>query len=191
MPEATGTSLPRVLLIGDSITKGYGPEVEKLLNGKAYVARVCTSKAVGDPALPKQLAAFLTETNFDVIHFNVGMHGWAYSEDEYKRYLPELLGEIRKDAPNAKLIWANTTPVRKDTSPGPTNDRIHARNAIADEFFLSQGVQIDDLNALMTPHADLHTDDVHFKASGYAIAAADVAQQISKLLPTPTTQPAK
>ena len=37
IPDANETKLPRVLLIGDSITGGYGPEVEEALKGKASV----------------------------------------------------------------------------------------------------------------------------------------------------------
>ena len=40
-----------VLLLGNSITRGYHPKVEKLLEGKAYVGRLSGSKSVGDPAL--------------------------------------------------------------------------------------------------------------------------------------------
>jgi hypothetical protein len=60
---------------------------------------------------------------FDVVHFNNGMHGWAYSEEEYGRALPGLLQVIRKCAPNAKLIWANTTPVRSGEGMRDFNER--------------------------------------------------------------------
>jgi hypothetical protein len=182
-PNSNNHDLPRVALIGDSITRAYYAAVETKLKGKAYCARIATSKAVGDPALPAQLATFLSEAKFDVVHFNIGMHGWVYSEDEYRRYLPELLAAIRKSAPGAKLIWASTTPVRADKSPGPTNARIAARNQIAKEFFEKQGIPIDDLNTRIAPHPELHKDDVHFNEEGSAILAAQVAESITKLLP--------
>jgi hypothetical protein len=182
-PNSNSHDLPRVVLIGDSITRAYYAAVETNLKGKAYCARIATSKATGDPALPAQLAVFLSEAKFDVVHFNIGMHGWGYSEDEYRKYLPELLSAIRKAAPGAKLIWASTTPVRTDKSPGPSNDRIGARNRIAREFFEKQGIAIDDLGGLMSTHQDLHKDDVHFNDEGSAILAAQVARSIEKLLP--------
>ena len=40
LPNTNSHDLPRVLLIGDSITRGYGPRVEADLKGKAYVGRV-------------------------------------------------------------------------------------------------------------------------------------------------------
>jgi hypothetical protein len=183
MPNMNRSDLPRVLLVGDSITRAYFKGVEQNLRGKAYCARVATSKAVGDPALKMELHVFLSEAKFDVVHFNIGMHGWDYSEDEYQRYLPELLKVIRKDAPGAKLIWASTTPVRKDQVPGPTNDRIRARNAIAQKYFSHERIPIDDLSTLMIAHPDMHSDDVHFNSEGVSIQANQVALEIEKLLP--------
>src|SRR5258705_13861017 len=76
--HANETNLPRVLLIGDSITRDYYPEVEKHLVGKAYVARLATSRFLTDPVLAKEIALVLEGTKFDVIHFNNGMHGWPH-----------------------------------------------------------------------------------------------------------------
>ena len=183
MPNMNRQDLPRVLLIGDSITRAYYKGVEENLRGMAYCARIATSKAVGDPALTMELRAFLSEAKFDVIHFNVGMHGWDYSEDEYRKYLPELLKVIRKNAPEAKLIWASTTLVRKDQDRGPTNARIRARNALAQKYFTRERIPIDDLSTLMAAHQDLHSDDVHFNSEGAALQAKQVALEIEKFLP--------
>ena len=102
-----------MLLIGDSITKGYYPQVAEKLKGKASVARLATSKSLGDPVLLAEVALVLDQCRFDVVHFNNGMHGWGYSEEEYGKAFPELVATIRKHAPKAKLIWATTTPVRR------------------------------------------------------------------------------
>lgn len=185
MPNSTKNDLPRVLLIGDSITRGYFKEVEQSLKGKAYCARIATSKAIGDPALPAQLSTFLSEAKFDVIHFNIGMHGWDYSEDEYQQYLPEVLAVLRKGAPHAKLIWASTTPVRKDANPGPSNDRIRARNAIAQKYFAKERIPVDDLYTLMATRPELHSDDVHFSSAGTSMLAQQVAKEIEKVLKRP------
>src|SRR5580658_9892873 len=73
--HANETNLPRVLLIGDSIVRDYYPEVEKHLAGKAFVARLATSRFVADPVLLKEIALVLDNTKFDIVHFNNGMHG--------------------------------------------------------------------------------------------------------------------
>src|SRR6266853_2664666 len=64
--HANQTNLPRVLLIGDSITRAYYPEVEKHLEGKAYVARLATSRFVADPVRLKEIALVLDGAKFDV-----------------------------------------------------------------------------------------------------------------------------
>src|SRR6266550_1322543 len=110
--HANETNLPRVLLIGDSIARDYYPEVEKHLAGKAFVARLATSRFLADPVLLKEIELVLNEAKFDVIQFNNGMHGWQHSEAEYRNGLPKLIKTIRAHAPQARLIWANTTPLR-------------------------------------------------------------------------------
>src|SRR5258706_5324892 len=82
--HANETNLPSVLLIGDSIARECYPEVEKRLAGKAFVARLATSRFVSDPVLSKEIELVLDQAKFDVIHFNNGMHGWQHSEAEYQ-----------------------------------------------------------------------------------------------------------
>ena len=112
IPGANKTDLPHVLLIGNSITRGYYGKVEAALKEKAYVGRLSNSQSEGDPPLIEELAVVLKNTKFDVIHFNNGLHGFDYTEEEYDKSFPKLIKIIRKYAPKAKLIWANTTPVR-------------------------------------------------------------------------------
>src|SRR6478752_2404052 len=49
--NANKTDKPAVLIIGDSISKGYGGTVEKSLAGKAYMARLSTSRGICHPVL--------------------------------------------------------------------------------------------------------------------------------------------
>ena len=90
LSHANETNLPRVLLIGDSITRAYYPEVEKYLEGKAYVGRLSSSAFISDPVLLKQIEMVLSQYKFDVIHFNNGMHGWQHSEKEYEQGLSKI-----------------------------------------------------------------------------------------------------
>lgn len=59
--HANETNFPRVLLIGDSITRDYYPEVEKRLSDRAFVARLTTSRFVGDPVLLKEIELVLDQ----------------------------------------------------------------------------------------------------------------------------------
>ncbi len=187
--HANETNLPRVLLIGDSISRDYYPEVEKRLAGKAYVGRLSSSAFVADPVLLQQIKTTLASTRFDVIHFNNGMHGWQHTESEYRQAFPELLEAIHQCAPNAKLIWASTTPLKNSPTTPPkhsteaTDERIAARNSIALEFVQAKGIPVDDLYSLMRGHPEYHSDNVHFNNQGVAVEAAQVAAQIEPLLP--------
>jgi hypothetical protein len=184
--HANETNLPRVLLIGDSITRAYYPEVETKLAGKAYVGRLSSSAFISDPVLLKQIEMVLSEYKFDVIHFNNGMHGWQHGEKEYEQAFPKFLKTIQKYAPNAKLIWANTTPLKVSptfpASDQATDERIAARNVIALKFVQAQGIPVDDLNTPMRGHPEFHSDNVHFNDHGMELQAGQVAAEVEKLL---------
>lgn len=186
IPDANGTTLPRVLLIGDSITQGYYGKVAEKLKGKASVARLTTSKSVGDPALLAEVALVLGQCRFDVVHFNNGLHGWGYSEEEYQRHFPELVATIRKHAPKAKLIWATTTPKR---TPGNLDviaegtKRVQARNKIAAEVVGKEGIAVDDLYGLVKDHPEYWSKDgTHFNGQGIAVESAQVAERVLESL---------
>ena len=185
--HANETNLPRVLLIGDSITRAYYPDVEKRLAGKAYVGRLASSAFLSDPVLLDQIKMVLSQYHFDVIHINNGMHGWQHSEDEYAKAFPEYLKTIQQYAPNAKLIWANTTPLKVSPASSEnftiaTDERIAQRNAIAAEFMQAHGIPVEDLNTPMRGHPEYHLDNVHFNSIGIAIQANLIAADLEKLL---------
>lgn len=184
--HANETNLPRVLLIGDSITRAYYPEVERKLAGCAYVARLSSSAFISDPALLKQIEMVLGSMKFDVIHFNNGMHGWQHSESEYAAAFPEFLKTIHHFAPSAKLIWANTTPLKispaNATPQQATDARIVARNDIALKFATAQKIPVDNLYFLALNHPEYHSDNVHFNDRGITLQAAQVADKIADAL---------
>jgi len=187
--HANETNLPRVLLIGDSIAREYYSEVEKHLAGKAFVARLATSRFAADPVLLKEIELVLDQTKFDVIHFNNGMHGWQHSEAEYKKALPKFIKTIRVHAPKARLTWATTTPLRDgkgvayDTKAEYSDERIATRNVIAAEIVALQKIPTVDLNAAVRGHPEYHSDNVHFNREGVQILAAQVSEAVERLLP--------
>jgi hypothetical protein len=184
-PAHADAKLPNVLLLGDSITRAYFPEVQRQLDGVANVYLMASSTSVGDPRLTRQIEEFSSAegVKFSLVHFNNGMHGWAYSEKEYRDAFPAFLAEIRAIAPKAALIWATSTPVKKETEPGPTNARVDARNAIVESIVKPAGISIDDQHALMAQHADLYLDGVHFNDQGTVLQGKQAAQLIRGLLP--------
>lgn len=184
---ANQTDKPHVLLLGNSITRGYHPKVEKLLEGKAYVGRLSGSKSVGDPALLDEVAAILKHNHFDVIHFNNGLHGFDYTEEEYAEAFPEYVALIRKYAPDAKLIWATITPVRQGEGMkdfAPITERMKARNAIATEYVKSQGIEVNDLWGVVADHPEYYAggDGTHPVEAGFDALARQVAKVVEEAL---------
>lgn len=184
-PPHPDPSLPNVLLLGDSISRNYFPEVKKDLAGVANVYLMASSTSVGDPRLPHQIAEFakMEKVRFRVVHFNNGMHGWGYSEIQYKAGFPGFLRAVRSLVDNKRgLIWANTTPVREDATSGATNARVDERNAIALALTEAAGIPLDDQHALMMKHQDLHQDPVHFNPAGANIQGDQAAAMIRSAL---------
>ncbi len=183
-PPHADPHLPNVLLLGDSISRNYFPEVRKDLSGVANVYLMASSTCVGDPRIEHQIAEFaaMEGVRFRVVHFNNGMHGWAYTEAQYKAAFPAYLRAVRAlTEKGGRLIWASTTPVRADAKDA-TDPRIDARNQIAREFVEAAGIPVDDQFALMEKHGDLHEDPVHFNPAGADIQGDQAAAMIRKAL---------
>ena len=184
-PAHPDPKLPNVLLLGDSIARNYFPQVVKDLAGIANVYLMAVSTSVGDPRLPHQIAEFAAMENvaFRVVHFNNGMHGWQYTEAQYKTAFPDLLSSVRRlTERGGRLIWANTTPVKSDASTGATNPRIEERNAIAEKQVRAAAISIDDQHTLMTGHSDLYQDSIHFGPRGAEIMGDHAAASIRAAL---------
>jgi len=175
-----GPALPLLLLIGDSITVRYAAEVGSELKGKAYVSLLGTSKAVGDPALLDEIKLVLRQNVYSVIHFNFGLHG---DLRDLRDGLAEVIATLKRYAPNAKLIWATTTPCQKKDD-APDKDVI-AKNEAAAEHISKAGIHVDDLYTLVAKHPTKLWDGggVHYTAEGTAIQSKQVAQSITPLLP--------
>ena len=128
----------------------------------------------------------LGQAKFDVVHFDNGMHGWGYTEDEYAKAIPDLVATIRKGAPAAKLVWASTTPVRvngKVDQLDPKTDRVKARNTAAAEVMAKEKIPTDDLFALVADKPEWFSNDgVHLNAKGSTAMGEQVAREIRLLL---------
>lgn len=183
-PPDPDPKLPNVLLIGDSITRNYFPEVTQELSGMANVYLLATSACVGDLRLLDQIKEFVTTegVRFAIVHFNNGMHGWKYSEVEYRDAFPGFLAKIQSTNSKAHLIWASTTPVKADSADGATNGRIDARNAIALSYVRAESIVLDDQHSLMMEHQDLYQDPVHFNEAGSRIQAHQATEYIRKFI---------
>lgn len=168
--------LPRVLLIGDSISRGYTLAVRKALSGKANVHRApenCGPTANGI----KKLDIWLGGGKWDVIHFNFGIHDRATPPAEYEKRLGEIIARLKKTG--AQLIWASSTPLPPDSKYGDPA-AIIARNEIAAGLATKRGIPINDLYSSIAPHLAecQNPNDCHFNSRGYDLLGGRVAEAI-------------
>lgn len=188
IPDKPG--LPRVFLIGDSISMGYTAPVRELLKDKANVHRI---PANGGPTIRtlESIDKWLGDGKWDVIHFNWGIHDLKIMPDgkrqvepeAYEKNLRTLVARLQKTG--AKLIWATTTPIPDgELNPPRAFGKVPEYNAIAERVMKENNVAIDDLNAAITPRiAELQNPkDVHFKTEGSAFLAKHVAASIETAL---------
>lgn len=179
---ADDPKLPRVLLIGDSVSRGYTLDARKALAGKANVHRApenCGPTANG----VKKLEVWLGDGKWQVIHFNFGIHDRKTPAAEYEERLEAIVARLKQTG--AKLIWATTTPVPADTKDGPEIvTQLAEKNAIALRVMQKHGVAIDDLHAFLLPQLEgiANPQDVHFNAKGYALMGEQVARSIEQAL---------
>lgn len=170
--------LPRALIIGDSVSRGYTLPVRHALAGRVNVHRAPENCGPTDRALQK-LDVWLGDGHWDVIHFNFGIHDRGKSEDAYRTNLDQVVERLQKTG--AKLIWARTTPA----PDGPNAENFTAEkcdklNRVADDVMHRHDIPIDDLyNEVLPRQKELQqTNNVHFTDAGYEVLGQKVAGTI-------------
>jgi hypothetical protein len=184
--DADKNNVPRVLLVGDSITRSYHPFVETSLGETSAVARLATSACVCDPDFPRQLQPVVEGYEFEVIHFNNGLHGWDYSEEQYAEGYQAVAAWIADHAPKARIILALTTPVWVKNQRGRLDEktqRVRQRNQAVRNIASQKSLAVNDLFDLTIDHSEYFSDDgVHFKDEGKEILGAHVAEAIRNVM---------
>ena len=173
--------LPRVLLIGDSVSRGYTQPTRVALAGKANVHRApatCGPTASG----LKNLDVWLGAGKWDVIHFNFGIHDRATPAADYVKRLEEIVARLEKTG--AKLIWASTTPIPDNPAQKQTAQSVVDKNALAAEVMKKHGIPTDDLFGAMTPRLKEFQPplDVHYTGAGYDFLGAKVGESVLAVL---------
>jgi len=195
-PVVDDPALPRVLIIGDSISIGYTPFVRASLKGVANVHRVFENGGPTSRGL-MQLSTWLGTGRWDVIHFNFGLHDLKRNDadqvqvpiGDYERNLRALVAKLQ--ATGAKLVFATTTPV-----PGRTSNRkqedVLAYNAVAERVMHERGVPVDDLHAFALPRlSEIQLpNNVHYTPKGYEALAGPVTGAIRAQLAAKPKTPA-
>ena len=192
-------NLPRVLLIGDSISIGYTLPTRELLKGKANVHRIPSN---GGPTIKglEHIDAWLGEKKWDVIHFNWGLHDLKYmgpngenlfskekggkvqvTIEEYGKNLDRLVVRLKKT--RAKLVWRNTTPVPPGSKGRYVGDSIKY-NAVAARVMIRHGIPTHDLFTMSKERMKeiMLPANVHYTREGSEVLGGDVAKVILEAL---------
>lgn len=189
-------ALPRVLVIGDSISMGYTPVVREMMKGKAnlhHPPENCQWSAYG----VEKLDRWLGDKKWDVITFNFGLHDLKFvdaknnavdvanghqlaSADEYEKNLSEIAKRLK--ATGAKIIFVNTTPV-----PANTGTRVEGSeskyNEAAARVMADEKIPTVDLHAMAIANPRLQLPaNVHFTKQGYKTLGEQVKESIEEAL---------
>jgi hypothetical protein len=200
-----------VLILGDSISIGYTPIVQRLLAERAVVVRPtnekgnpenCAGTNNGVQKIDRWLA--LDGGAWDVIHFNFGLHDLKRVNAETsknsndpadphqaspERYEEQLTGIVAKlKATGARLVWAMTTPVPDGgVRPHRAPDDVVLYNCLALQVMADNRVEIDDLYELVLPRLEelQKPVDVHFTAEGNEALGEQVVGSILQVAGLP------
>lgn len=192
--------LPRVLLIGDSISIGYTVPVRELLKGKANVHRPLTNCGPTSKGVA-EIEKWLGDGKWDVIHFNWGLHDLKYMGpngqnladpkakdshqqvpiDKYEANLRQLVARLQKT--KAKLIWRSTTPCPEGVKGRVVGDSAKY-NVVAKKIMDEHSIAIDDQYAFCIDKLDKLQlpANVHFSKAGSQALAEQAVASIQKAL---------
>ena len=160
-------TLPRILVVGDSISMGYRGFITEYFKGRAYVDYWVGGgwfawDIKGDDFPPlRSWAGVLSNGPYDVVSWNsMTLHMWAPNmptrcpEESIVPNFTRMVDFLKTSAPNTKLIWIRCTPWRAiqadgaQTLEGPFNERIVKYNGIADTVMKKAGIPEVDLYAI-------------------------------------------
>lgn len=173
-------ALPRVLLIGDSISHGYTLPVRHALAGKANVHRApanCSSTSRG----LEKLDVWLGDGAWDLIHFNFGIHDRKNDPASYAQRLEKIVLQLQQTG--ARLVFATSTPLSEDSEEYPAGACV-ALNAEAVPLMNRLQIPVNDLYAAMLPRkAEFQIPaNCHFLPAGYEFLGNATAEAILKQL---------
>lgn len=183
-------SRPRVLLIGDSILNGYMKTVITALDGAAYVDAWVNPYNQSE-YLNKLLSEVLDNGPYDVVHFNMGLHGWQkgrIKDGTFEPLTKAYVEVIRTKLPKAKIIWASSTPVTVKGKPTELDTEINPiiveHNRMAAKVMAEMNVPVNDFYSMLVGKLELaRGDQFHWTGPAYQILADAIVKTVIESLP--------
>lgn len=184
--------LPEVLLIGDSIRMGYCDAVAEALRGKAVVKWPRENCRSSQNIVISLVQWRKLVASPKVVHVNCGHWDAACwdgdpepltSVEEYARNVRKIIHRIRRYWPEAKIVFATTTPVNPNGSRGRdmrTTESIRRYNAAAVKVATEEGVAVNDLFAITVKwDSGSYSDFCHFNKAASKRLGHIVAEKIA------------
>ncbi|MCB1087556.1 MAG: SGNH/GDSL hydrolase family protein, partial [Verrucomicrobiae bacterium] len=139
----------------------------------------------------KILPEVLAHGPYDVVHFNMGLHGWQEGRIKPGTFEPLTKGYVevlRTKLPKATLIWASSTPVTVKDMPTELDSEINPviidHNRMAAKVMAEMNVPVNDFYALLVNHRNLARGDrFHWTAPTYQVLADQVVKSVLDSLP--------
>lgn len=195
--------LPRILIVGDSISVGYRSFITEKYQGKAYVDYWFggawfdgPESVLGDDSPVKNAwKGVLQHGPYNIITWNpMGLHMWnpevqaeRTPEDKYLQIIVELLKHILSIVPSrTKLIWISTTPfcvINKAEVDYEKSRFVTAFNALSSAIMKENRIPEVDLWAICEKNLDMiNPDGVHWSKKAYQLMAGELISEIDKQL---------
>lgn len=189
-------TIPKVLLLGDSIRVSYQPHVARLLKSKAVVVGPTDNCQYSLYTL-SSIDRWLGELGRpDVVHWNNGLHDVGHNPNRspvqisiemYRDNLEFILKRLKDLTP--RVIWATLTPVHperpfRDTEWSWRNAEINRYNEVARHLMEANDVPINDLHSLVWDKVEefMSEDQIHLSEDGQKACAQAVAENVSTFL---------
>jgi hypothetical protein len=189
---ATQKQTKKLLVIGDSISIGYTPFLEKSLAPDIVVSH---NPGNGGSTVRgvESVEKWLDNSQWDVILFNFGLHDLVYKDsankydivsgkvsvplEAYRKNLETIVDILRETT--AKLYFVTTTTVPQNSTGRKVEDPAKY-NAVALEVMKKNGIEVIDLySASLTIHPkNSKPGNVHYTPEGYELLASYVSKVI-------------
>ncbi len=171
--------MKKVILIGDSIRQGYDKFVKMALEGSAEVYYPQENCRFSQYVL-RSFSEWLGQSKFgganvDCIHWNAGLwdcltmfeDGCLTPIEVYEQFIDRVCKRMRLLCPNAKIIFATSTPVNEEGYNPKTfmryNSDIEKYNEVAVKVVTKHGFEVNDLYTLLADKPlSYHSDMTHF-----------------------------
>jgi len=198
--------LPNILIYGDSISIQYMQHLRQQLGGKANVYRIHQNGGDSSSFIPKMESMHKVmrdpeldnhwSFDWDVIQFNVGLHDLKYvvggkldrqngqqvnSFADYENNLRSIIAYLAQTSPDAKLIFATTTPVPEGEAGRIAGDAARYNQVALKVLQNYPDIVVNDLYALTLPNHSKwwsKPGNVHFNDTGRIAQGDRVAQVI-------------